>query len=400
MRLIALLPFVFYACASFAEAAEVTVDIREIKGKTASGEAYAKGQMTTPLVKAKKASDPAAVKIAEKINDRLSFIDLQGTESQQFTVTRNDGRMLTISFEGEGCGAYCENYRTWYSFDLRDGSLMTPANLFTPNGMRALAVRLRQTQITRYREQLTELAKSLKATQPKPASQPSKADTAQQEIIDDLQARIALNKSCLNDKIDQAKESANQQVPSLFSYPGNLPFEMTDKAFKLTAGRCSNHASRALDDVGDVVLSLPYRELAAWLTGYGKAALLNDGSALPAERVYGQVLYGTLNTNASTANAVAVVTTAAIATIPITMLIEKGEENRLSGAYFYDRFRQPIGLTGSLTGQTLDLKESSAPRPGEPAGDATFRLTRTGHELRGQWSNKAANKAFEVRIAP
>lgn len=318
MRLIALLNLAFCACTSPAYAAELTVQTREITGKNAHGEAYASGQMTTPLVKPSQANNPAAAKAAKKINDRLAFMDLAGTESQQFTVSRNDTRILTIAFQGEGCGAYCENYSTWYSFDVQDGSLLTAANLFTPQGLRALAVRLRQEQITRYRQQLAELRKSLKATQAKPtrpAIPPGKTDPAQQDIIIDLQDRIALNQSCLNDQIARGKEAASQQQPTLFDYAGNSPFEITDKTFKLTAGRCSNHAMRALDDVGDVVLSLPYPGLAAWVTAYGKAVLLNGSNALPAERLYGQVLYGSLRNTG---------TTSATATpIPVTMLVEK-----------------------------------------------------------------------------
>ncbi|MBC7608686.1 MAG: hypothetical protein H7228_03775 [Polaromonas sp.] len=226
--------------------------------------------MTMPLVKANQAGDQATAKIARKINDRLSFIDSQGNESQQFTVSRHDDRILTIAFDNEGCGAYCENYSTWYNFDQKDGSLLTAANLFTPKGMRALATRLRQEQISRYRKQLTELAKSLKAAQTKPTGRAAKTSQTKVDVISDLEARIALNEDCLDKQIARTKEPASRQVPTVFDYPGYIPFELAEKAFKLNAARCSNHASHALDDVYDVVLSLPYPELAPWLTAYGK----------------------------------------------------------------------------------------------------------------------------------
>ena len=76
------------------------------------------------------------------------------TESQQFTVSRSDDRILTIAFDREGCGAYCENYNTYYSFDLLDGSVLTSTNLFTNTGMQALRVRLRQEQIASYQRQI------------------------------------------------------------------------------------------------------------------------------------------------------------------------------------------------------------------------------------------------------
>ena len=147
---------------------------------------------------------------------------------------------------------------------------------------------------------------------------------------------------------------------------------------------------RALDDVGDVTMSLPYPALAPWLTAYGKAVLLNDGNAPPAERVFGKVLHGTMASNTATTTA-------------ITMLLEKGNSNAISGSYFYDRIRTPIALNGSQTGQTLELTETVEAieaKPGQPEKTATFSLRKTGNDLKGQWASPAPNKTLDVRLAP
>lgn len=395
MCLIRFLCFLVATCISPAQAAGLAVQTLDMQGKNSRGEAHAKGQMTMPLVKAtasgtQRGSDDAQAKVAKKINARLSFIDIQGTESLQFTVSRQDERLLTIAFDGEGCGAYCENYSAWYSFDLQDGSRLTAANLFTPKGMRALAARLRQTQINSYRQQLATLAKERKAAPVKRAVPAGKASQPAQEDTIDLEDRVALNQGCLDDQLSRAKEAAKetdnpagQQSPTLFDYNDYIPFEISAKAFKLTAGRCSNHAMRALDDVGDVTLSLPYSALAPWLTAYGKAVLLHEGNAPPAERVFGQVLLGTLGGNTA-----------------ITMLLEKDNTSGISGSYFYDRIRTPIALGGTQTGQTLQLTEVIEVKPGQPEKTATFGLNRTGNELRGQWASQASNKTFDVHLAP
>lgn len=391
MRFTHLLCFLVAACAGPAQATGLTVQTLDIQGKNSRGEAYAKGQMTIPVVKVKaagtkQADGDATAKVAKKINARLSFIDTQGNESQQFTVSRHDDRILTIAFDTEGCGAYCESYNTWYSFDLQDGSLLTADNLFTPKGMRALAARLRQTQTTRYRQQLATLVKERQAAQTRRTGPAVKNNPPKQEDTSDLEDRIALNQSCLDDQLAKAKEAtapAGQQTPTLLEYNGYLPFEITGKAFKLSAGRCSNHAMRALDDVGNVTMSLPFTELAPWLTDYGKAVLLNDGTAPPTERMYGQVLLGTLASSTA-----------------ITMLLEKDKSNTINGSYFYDRVRTPIALSGTQTGQTLKLTEVVEAKPGQPEKTATFSLTKTGNELRGQWASKADNKPFDVRLAP
>ena len=395
MRFMAFLCFLAATCLSLAQAAGLTVQTLDMQGKNSRGEPYAKGQMTLPVIKvtpsgtslaAGQADDAANAKIAKKINARLALIDTFGNERQQFTVSRQDARLLTLAFDSEGCGAYCEAYSTWYSFDLQDGSLLTAANLLTPQGMRTLAARLRQTQITRYRQQLATLAKERTAAPARRQAPAAKAGQPASGDTSDIDDRIALNQSCLQDQLDQAakaKEPANAQTATPFQYNDFIPFEITATAFKITAGRCSNHAMRALDDVGDVTLSLPLPELAPWLTAYGRTVLLNEGNAPPAERLYSQVLLGTLGGNTA-----------------ISMLLEKGQSNSISGSYFYDRFRTPIALSGTQTGQTLQLTEVIEAKPGQPEKTATFRLNQTGNELHGQWTSQATGKMLEARLAP
>ncbi len=401
MRLIPLLGCLVAGYLGASQAAEFSVQTLDIPGKNNRGEAYSKGQMTLPLIKVApsgsslpthQADGAASAKIAQKINARLALIDTLGNERQQFTVSRQDARLLTLAFDSEGCGAYCESYNTWYSFDLQDGSLLTTANLFTPQGMRALAARLRQTQITRYRQQLKTLSKQLAIASARGKTPAARAGQGAPSDTSDLEDRIALNQSCLDNQFEKlaqlqkAQKTATGQALTQLEYSGFVPFEITDKAFKLSAGRCSNHAMRALDDVGDVILSLDFPELAPWLTAYGQAVLLNQGTAPPAERLFEQVLLGTLGSNTA-----------------ISMLLEKGQGNdinSISGSYFYDRIRSPIALGGTQTGQTLQLKETIEGRSGQPAQTASFTLSRTGNQLRGQWTHQATSKTLEVRLAP
>jgi hypothetical protein len=108
--------------------------------------------------------------------------------------------------------------------------------------------------------------------------------------------------------------------------------------------------------------------------------MLGEGSAAPAERIYGQVLRGMLGGKTA-----------------ITMLLKKEEGDGVSGAYFYDKFRRPIALSGTRRGPALELKEQV---DGKPESDATLSLTVAGDELRGQWASKAAAKQFDLRLAP
>lgn len=383
MRLFAIL---LLGCASLVQATELTVQTLEFQGKNIRGEAYEKGQITMPFVKARQ---PTGEALASKINDLL-FISrllvmaprqpgayltgadrgaLEGTQRQQFSVSRNDGRILTLVFDNEVCGAYCENYRLIYSFDARNGQLITANNLFTTDGLRELARRMGKEQVSRYRQQLVSLNKELKA-----AKTQDNADD-----IADINDRIELNTNCLNEKRGVADTPAATRA-SLVQAAQYYRYELDEKSLKVTAERCSNHAQRALDDVDEVTLALPYADLAPYLSTYGKAVLLNEGQAQAEESIYGQLLRGTLAGNTA-----------------ITMLLEKNSDNTVSGTYFYDKFRAPIRLDGTLIGPILELNEQIE---GKPEATATFRLTKTSDGFKGQWISKTGKKQFEVRVGP
>ena len=43
-------------------------------------------------------------------------------------------RQLSLGLDGEGCGAYCENFTYTRAFDLRDGRRLSLGDLLTPDG--------------------------------------------------------------------------------------------------------------------------------------------------------------------------------------------------------------------------------------------------------------------------
>jgi hypothetical protein len=402
MRLLALasaLPALLLCCTGLAQAAGVTVKTLNFEGKNERGEAIEKGEITMPLVQLPDAA------VAARINDRLFIGQLNslaprasatrvtaadgaaitGLASQRFTLSRNDGKLLTVAFDNEGCGAYCEGYSVAYSFDVATGALLTAGNLFTPAGMLAASQRMRTEQVARYRQQVASLNKDIKALHAREGGKDhakSKTATPQGEDLSDLEERLELNKSCLAEQQQAERTPTAANASDLFS---RLRFELADKGLHLTAGRCSNHAMRALDDVGDVPLTVSYAAAAPWLSAYGKAVLLGGPAAAPADGLFGQVLRGTLITKGTGA-------------IPVTALLDKSADNSVGGSYFYDKVRKQIELTGMLKGNALELTEhidaaDGAPKPSE----AVMHLTRSGNELKGTW---VGQKQFDMRLAP
>lgn len=144
-----------------------------------------------------------------------------------YTVLRNDGRVLSFAVDGEGCGAYCETYTRYLQFDARNGRALAPQDLLTTGGGAKLQRQMRAERARRYRLELRGLKRNLARGQ-------RPADAGADAPLGDLRMGLAANGRML-----------------------------------LTAERCSNHASRALDDVGEVTLKRSPAALAPHLTAYG-----------------------------------------------------------------------------------------------------------------------------------
>lgn len=187
--------------------------------------------------------------------------------TQSFTVTRNDDRILSIAFDVEGCGAYCENYNIYYSFDVKTGALLKPDALFTANGINRLEQLLGRAKGAEHRKLLATLRQDLHAAYQR---------QEQPDTINDLQERISLNSECIGEGRHTDRTPRVTETGQGFGYD---KFEFGEKTFRLTRERCSNHAMRALDDVGDYTLELPDTALSPYLTDYGRRLLLDEPAA-------------------------------------------------------------------------------------------------------------------------
>jgi hypothetical protein len=272
----------------------------------------------------------------------------EGTASQEFQLTRNDERVLTIMFSIEGCGAYCENHDQTYNFDARNGRRLAREDLFTPASQPVIAARIGKARERQYADQLKTLKKEL-ATQQKAQAKP--------DIIEDLKQRIELNQRCLESEKGQP-DAADSLAYADFSLEG--------EGVTFTTGRCSSHAERALDDVGDIVVRFTPADLRPWLTPYGRALLLKQGDTAAPASPFGQILHGQIGGAAVT-----------------VMLDRVNNDGSVTGRYFYDKYGRLIALSGKRSGNTLELTEGST-----EDDKAQLTLTVRGNALTGQWQGK------------
>lgn len=336
--------------------------LAQAKDLPAWSTSWADGGITMPYV----VGQPAVV--ASRINQALFFGQMgmpapaqfgpgftplpeqlpEGTASQEFELLRHDDRVLSLKFTVEGCGAYCEGYDLYYSFDARNGYLLDLRDLLTPAGHAAAARRVVEDRKRRYAERIKSQKKEL-------AEQRKRGVSA--EGLKDMEERIPFTQECLD------YEQRPDRATNLLDY---AKFRLEGGGIVLWTERCSNHALRALDDVADVETALAPKDLATWLTAYGKTMVLGQGDTPPPASPFGQVLRGK------------------IAGAPVTMRLDRLHgSGTLTGVYVYDKYGRTITLRGQVTGNSVELTEGNSEED-----KATLTLTQRGTALTGQWQGK------------
>lgn len=283
-----------------------------------------------------------------------------GTASLDFNVRHNDGRVLALEITAEGCGAYCEEYRQYFSFDAQTGRFLLLDDILTPRGLNEIGRQFFAERKRQYRQQIRtlrrELANLRKGSKPK------------MEDVEDTEMRLALNEDCL------ARFQEKPGDAALRNALRSTRFILTGQGLEFTAERCSNHASRALDDVGDQSLTLGLKELDSLLQPYGRYLLTGEGDSTAPVSPHAQVLHGK------------------VGAAPVTLRINPlNDDNSFSGLYYYDKYRKPIAFSGKKTGKRFEFKEEAA------QGEAgSFTLSEDGAALSGRWQRQ--DKNLPVRL--
>ncbi|WP_336285062.1 hypothetical protein [Citrobacter arsenatis] len=267
--------------------------------------------------------------VAKRINDYIfaSFINqLPGNNPQttvnqfaksernptaniNYTVEYRDANALTLNMFVEGCGAYCESYNVPISFDLASGAAITLNDLFSRSTMAELNTRIRK------------------------------------DIRSQIDTFVAAQKEGADSGYAEFYASCATYTDGLY-YIDKFSLQKDHLAF--LNGRCSNHANRAGDELGDFTTKIPTEELHKQFTPYGQY-LTGAKSTTPVEPtpgIDGKVMYGTLGKS-----------------MRIVLKVDCKYGDFFEGAYFYQKFGAPIELTGkcdTADNRHYELKTSAA----------------------------------------
>lgn len=278
--------------------------------------------------------------------------EIWGVNSLDYSLEGQGPGFVSLSLSGEYTGAYTSQWQVSHSFDLGTGRPIGLAQLFDASGLEQLRELLRTRRVARLQAFLDSL--------PAAADPDSRSEDAEY-----LEGQRTMYRECLAGHRERRLDHDR--------------LALGDEALILDAGSCANHASRALDELGDLLDSLPYRELAAGLTAYGRCLLLERrGDCVQplqpgAPGVYRGLLGGRY---------------------PITLVIERRHaDDSLSASYFYDRYATRIELSGRFVDGRYLLDEA-----GEPPARFELRGAAAG-SLSGEW-RQGDRPALRVQLTP
>jgi hypothetical protein len=158
-----------------------------------------------------------------------------------YNVNILNTKIYSITLTGETCGAYCEEFSDSYNFDLSKGNKITLEGLFTIEGK----VELLQILSTKKKKIIENHLIKLK----------TKVNTSNKEDEKYINSTIKLYEYCL------------EGIP--FVSLEYFDFKVINNNIIITSDRCSNHAMRALDELGEYVYIFKKSDLNSFLNDYG-----------------------------------------------------------------------------------------------------------------------------------
>lgn len=249
-----------------------------------------------------------------------------------YRVLRNDARVFAVEFRGETCGAYCEGFTRAAAFEAASGRRLTAANLFSPEGLKAIRSTLSSASRARLERQLVLLH--------------ARPDTR------DTRAAIALYEYCLQERY-QGRD-----------WPETGDLWVNEKTIAFSQGACGAHVNRSIDEVGELRHPLQLVQLQPWLSDFGRSVLLGELPLHPPATPLGQLLAGT------------------VGGAPAHLYLPEpaAGSDALAGYYYLDRDRRALPLQGAWRDGALLLQDAAG-------GSLTLRPQ--GAALNGEW--KAAD---------
>lgn len=261
--------------------------------------------------------------------------------------------ILSIGIDGEASGAYPEAFSDWTNFDLRTGDFINAQDLFLPNAVKTVEHLIEQKVKKRVSDFLSELK-------------------SEKNRSEETEEQIGLYEGCFTE----------QSLDDIRYFFGK------DK-LTFVAGRCSNHAMRALDDLGSHELEFTYKELDKYWSPYARN-LLNGSDKIEKTSFRNKLYKGKIDGK-----------------YPITVLVSRfypaddsSGMSSFNAEYWYDKNKKLIKWDGQLKGNHISITENDhydeAARQWIPR--AFVEAEMKGGSITGTWQDFKTKKYLSIEL--
>ena len=263
--------------------------------------------------------------------------------------------ILTLTLNGEATGAYSEMFDTQYNFDTRNGNIISIHDVFSKDGIKSLAKNANSI----IEKEISDFISEIKNTKPKSSDH--------KEMLDE---QLMIYEDCIG----------YVQGQDIFWF--DFYFEKNDLV--LTRGRCSNHAMRALDDLGSFTVRFPYLKLKSYLSNYGKSLIFNEPKNVfnnnPENKLYKGMIDGKY---------------------PVTFLFGNSNgDNSLSLVYWYNKHKKLIHIGGKFVNNHFSLIEDGYHSEELKAWihKANIEADLKGNRIIGTWEDYKTKKKMRLEL--
>lgn len=255
--------------------------------------------------------------------------------------------ILSLALEGEASGAYPEGFSIWKNFDLRTGNFINAKDLFQSNSAKVVEDLIQKNIKKEVNDFITQL---------KSEKNPS------EEVVD----QISIYENCFTG----------------FTLDGIEYYFGKDK-IRFIAGRCSNHAMRALDELDSHVVEFPYKDMEKYWSPYAKN-LLSGSEKVDKTSLSNKLYKGKIDGK-----------------YPITVLIEKVyEDGSFSAKYWYDKNKKMIEWNGKLKGNHISIIENDyySEETNQWIFRALVEAELKGNKIVGTWQDYKTKKYLNLEL--
>ncbi|WP_282126595.1 hypothetical protein [Marinifilum flexuosum] len=290
--------------------------------------------------------------------------DFHGRQSIDCSIVENNKAFLSVELNEEFMGAYSSYSTDYENFDLRNGEVVYLPDLFTVDGYEIFKKMINnerklslQTAIASSCQGISEIYKEIQASNDESLIESLKSD------FEMLYDEVSIYEDC---------------IQTIEEYSFSKEFCLKKEELVVYRGRCSNHAMRALDAIGDFENTMKYSLIKPLLSEYGLNLLFDEKSGDFGTHYSDKIFYGHIAEK-----------------YPVTLVIDKYSDEYVSGVYLYNNVGRTIQLSGQVNGNGLVLNEYN--ENDDNTGEFSLSVSDDNKSIVGVWTN-TEGKSLKVEL--